>query len=177
MTKRAYGTGSLFEKQGAWYGRWRTADGRRLTRQIGAVRPPGEADGLTRGDAEKRFRALQQAEDAKPRRAAAAERRTVDHAADSLRRRLTVDGARPSYLSNTESMQRVHISPALGTKRLEQVTRQHVEELLPLMRLRPEQEARLLALHYPVDFATAAAAFESVGIDMDTLTDRAGGSP
>ena len=58
-----------------------------------------------------------------------------------------------------------------------QITRQHVLDLLPLMRLDPEHEARLLALRYPVDFATAAAAFQTVGVDLDTLTDRAGGSP
>jgi hypothetical protein len=59
----------------------------------------------------------------------------------------------------------------------QQITRQHVVELLPLMRLSPVQEGRLLALHYPVDFDTASAAFESVGIDLDLLTDRMGGSP
>jgi hypothetical protein len=58
-----------------------------------------------------------------------------------------------------------------------QITRQHVEGLLPFMRLSSEQQARLLALHYPVDFHVAAAAFESVGVDLDTLVDRAGGSP
>jgi hypothetical protein len=58
-----------------------------------------------------------------------------------------------------------------------QITRQHVVDLLRLMDLSPSQEARLLSLHYPVDFATAAAAFESVGIHLDTLTDRMGGSP
>jgi hypothetical protein len=57
------------------------------------------------------------------------------------------------------------------------ITRQHVVDLLPIMRLSPAQEARLLALDYPVDFAVAARAFESVGVDMDTLTDRMGGSP
>ncbi|SNS38144.1 hypothetical protein SAMN04488107_2317 [Geodermatophilus saharensis] len=57
------------------------------------------------------------------------------------------------------------------------ITRQHVVDLLRLVRLRPEQEARLLALPYPVDFAVAAAAFESVGVSLDTLTDRMGGSP
>jgi hypothetical protein len=35
----------------------------------------------------------------------------------------------------------------------------------------------LLALHYPVEFAEAAAAFESVGVELGTLTDRMGGSP
>jgi hypothetical protein len=58
-----------------------------------------------------------------------------------------------------------------------QITRQHVVDLLPLMGLRPEQEARLLALPYPVDFDTVAAAFQSVGVELDTLTDRMGGSP
>jgi hypothetical protein len=57
------------------------------------------------------------------------------------------------------------------------ITRQHVVDLLPIMGLSPEQEARLLALHYPVDFRVAAAAFESVGIQLSTLTDRMGGSP
>jgi hypothetical protein len=57
------------------------------------------------------------------------------------------------------------------------ITRQHVVDLLPIMGLSPEEEQRLLALHYPVDFAVAAAAFESVGIEMDTLVDRMGGSP
>jgi hypothetical protein len=57
------------------------------------------------------------------------------------------------------------------------ITREHVEGLLPLMRLTPEQEQRLLALRYPVTYPVAAAAFQSVGIDLDTLVDRAGGSP
>jgi S-adenosylhomocysteine hydrolase len=57
------------------------------------------------------------------------------------------------------------------------ITRQHVLQLLPIMGLTAEQEERLLALPYPVDFDVAAAAFESVGVDMDTLTDRMGGSP
>ena len=57
------------------------------------------------------------------------------------------------------------------------ITRQHVVDLLPIMGLSPEQEARLLALHYPVEFPEAAAAFQSVGVELSTLTDRMGGSP
>jgi hypothetical protein len=57
------------------------------------------------------------------------------------------------------------------------VTRRHVEELLPVMGLSLAQERRLLALHYPVPFSVAAAAFESVGVDLDTLVDRMGASP
>ena len=58
-----------------------------------------------------------------------------------------------------------------------QITREHVLRLLPLMGLRPEQEEQLLALPYPVDFNVAAAAFEAVGVDLDTLMDRMGSSP
>lgn len=58
-----------------------------------------------------------------------------------------------------------------------QITRQHVADLLRILDLSPSQEARVLSLPYPVDFATAAAAFESVGVDLGTLTDRMGGSP
>ena len=57
------------------------------------------------------------------------------------------------------------------------ITRRHVEQMLPVMRLSPAQERHLLALHYPLDFGAAAAAFESVGVDLDTLVDRMGGSP
>jgi hypothetical protein len=57
------------------------------------------------------------------------------------------------------------------------ITRQHVVDLLPIMGLGPEEEERLLALRYPVEFRVAAAAFEAVGVDMDVLVDRMGGSP
>jgi hypothetical protein len=40
--------------------------------------------------------------------------RTVDDAANALRDRLELEGARTSNLQNCESMQRVHISPAMG---------------------------------------------------------------
>jgi integrase len=56
-------------------------------------------------------------------------RRTVDDAANELRRQLLLDGARKSYRENCESMQRVHISPAIGSKPLEKVTRRDVEDI------------------------------------------------
>ena len=57
------------------------------------------------------------------------------------------------------------------------ITRRHVERLMRALELTPAQERRLLSLPYPVDFGTAAAAFERVGVDLDTLVDRMGGSP
>jgi hypothetical protein len=87
--KRPYGFGQIYEKWGAYYGRWRA---------------PGSSDGLTRAQA--------------------------DDAAEVLRARLAMEGARRSYLQNCESMQRVHISPALGKRRLDSVRRADVERLV-----------------------------------------------
>ncbi len=132
MAKRGYGTGQLYLKHGAYYGRWRTLDGRRLNRRIGAARAERGTTGLTRTDAERQFRKLQEAEERRPIRAGS-ERHTLDEATDSLRRRLAVEGARKSYLQNCESMQRVHISPRLGAKPVDRVTVADVETVAAAM--------------------------------------------
>jgi hypothetical protein len=44
------------------------------------------------------------------------------------------------------------------------ITRQHVVDLLPIMRLSPSQEARLLACPTRSTSPRAARAFESVGV-------------
>ena len=127
--KRPYGTGQLYEKSGAYYGRWRTPDGRRLNRRIGAVRTAGGNDGLTRGQAERVFRKLQAEEATKSRLRARREALTVDDVADAFRERLAIEGARTSYRQNCESMQRIHISPAIGGRWIETITRQGVERI------------------------------------------------
>src|SRR4051812_4726446 len=126
--RRAYGTGRLYVKHGAWYGRWRTSDGRRLNRRVGPVRSVGESDGLTRRDAEKRFRHMQDEEERHPTPAAAV-RHTVNDAADALRQKLALIGSSRSHQRNTETMQRLHIGPALGDRQLQKVTRRDVEAL------------------------------------------------
>lgn len=128
MAKRGYGTGQLYLKHGAYYGRWRTLDGRKLNRKIGTA----GTGALTRAEAERQFRKLQEAEERRPLRAGA-ERHTLDEATDSLRRRLAVEGARKSYLQNCDSMQRVHISPRLGTKPVDRVTSGDVETIAAAM--------------------------------------------
>jgi hypothetical protein len=59
MAKRGYGTGHIYEKHGSFYGRWRTLDGRLVNRLIGPIRPPGARTGLTRVQAERIVRQLQ----------------------------------------------------------------------------------------------------------------------
>ena len=51
-TRRTYGTGSLYIKDGHWYGRWRSGDGARRARKLG---PTGRG-GLGRKQAEERLR-------------------------------------------------------------------------------------------------------------------------
>jgi len=129
MAKRSYGTGQLYEKSGCYYGRWRTATGRRLNRRIGQVRAPGEADGLTRSQAEREFRRMQEAEEHAPRPEPGVCAPTIDEIATSLRERLELRGARKSYSEACEYMQRVHISPHLGERKITDISTADVEAL------------------------------------------------
>jgi hypothetical protein len=133
MSKRAYGTGHLYEKSGSYYGRWRTLDGRLLNRKVGHIRRPGESDGLTRPQAERELRRMQDAEERAPKLARGAKSPTVDEVGDSLRQELRIGGARRSYLEGCESMQRVRISPRLGTLAVTSVTTAHVEAVASAM--------------------------------------------
>ena len=76
--RRSYGAGSLFERDGAWYGEWRV-DGRQIKRRIGPKRRRGEADGLTRSQAEKRLPELMAEVSAEDVRAAASATRRPHH--------------------------------------------------------------------------------------------------
>ncbi|MGH2994350.1 MAG: hypothetical protein ACRDL1_12560 [Solirubrobacterales bacterium] len=131
--RRTYGTGQLYTKHGAYYGRWRTSDGRRLNRRIGAARTSGSGEGLTRSEAERRFRALQQQEEESRPPVASDERVTVTDAVDSLCRKLSLEGARKSYLVGCRSMQRVHIDPHIGAAQVDKVAPADVEALASAM--------------------------------------------
>jgi integrase len=133
-SKRVYGTGQLYEASGSYYGRWRTANGRRLNRKIGRVRSQGSSDGLTRAQAERAFRKLQEAEEQTPSGARDAPEVTVSTAASSLHRAKSLEGARKSYLENLESMQCVHVEPGIGATPLELVSTADIEELATGMR-------------------------------------------
>jgi integrase len=127
--KRPYGSGQIYEKWGAYYGRWRTPDGQRVNRRLGPKRTRGGSDGLTRAQAEQAMRRLQ-AEDAARRPVEPIlELVTVDQAAERLRERIAIEGARLSYRQNCESMQRVHVSPAIGKRKIASVTTRDVERL------------------------------------------------
>lgn len=129
MGKRSYGTGHLYEKWGSYYGRWRTSTGRQLNRRVGAVRQPGESTGLTRTQAERQFRKMQEAEELTPRPEPGAPIPTVEEVATAHRRRLELRGIRKSYREACESMQRVHIAPHIGERKITDLETADVEAL------------------------------------------------
>ena len=65
--RRGYGTGSLRVVGRSWIGSWYGADGRKLRRKVGPARTPGERDGLTKPQAEERFRAMRASHARAPR--------------------------------------------------------------------------------------------------------------
>jgi integrase len=134
MAKRDYGTGHLYIKQGAYFGRWRDASGRLVNRRLGRVRPVGARDGgLTRVQAERELRRVRDADEHAPRPAPGTAVPTVDDVTDGLRQSQRVRGARRSYLENCESMQRIHISPRLGSMPVTSVRARDVEALANAM--------------------------------------------
>jgi integrase len=72
---------------------------------------------------------MQEAEERAPRPLSGADVPTVEAVADSLRLKLSMGGARRSYLENCESMQRVHIAPRLGAVAVTAVRTAHIEAL------------------------------------------------
>ena len=126
MAKRDYGTGHLYIKQGSYFGRWRGLDGRLVNRKVGPVRSVGaRGGGLTRVQAERELRRIRDAEELAPRPAPGSVIPTVDEVTDLLRQKQRLGGARRSYLENCESMQRIHISPRIGSLPITDVRASH----------------------------------------------------
>jgi hypothetical protein len=116
--------GAHLRKSGAY-----TTDAWRSAAQPAARAEDGFERGLDAGKAERALRQAHEAELTTPPPAHDARGRTVDDAANALRDRLELQGARNSYRQNCESMQRVHISPAMGSRRVAEVTTADVEAL------------------------------------------------
>lgn len=150
--KRRHGTGQLYEKHGSYYGRWRTSDGRKLNRKVGPVRAQGSRKGLSRAEAERQFRCLQDEQERRPL-VPTELAVTVSDASESLRRKLDVEGARKSYLAGCESMQRVHIDPQLGAMPVQEVKVTHIEDFtvsLQARGLKPKSVRNVLVMLHGV---------------------------
>jgi integrase len=122
MAKRSYGTGSLFEKGGNWYGQWRIGS-RLVKRKLGPQREPGTRRGMTKAQAERELRrAMDEVRSAIP-----AERVTVEEAGRRYLRHLeTVRERKRSTLQDYEIMLRRHLVPFFGIDALDRVTTDEV---------------------------------------------------
>ena len=115
-SRRSYGTGRLYQKSGAWYGRWRI-DGQRVNRKIGPAREPGGRDGLTKARAEAEMRRQIEAVTA----ARSHERLSVEEVGERLIERAEVKGRKPSTVEALRSALRVHLVPQFGDRPLDRI--------------------------------------------------------
>jgi integrase len=129
VKKRSYGTGRMFEKHGAWYGSWRTADGRRTTRKIGPVRKGRE--GLSKTQAEAALREMVITEARRP--IASEDDLTVSQLGRLLLNRLETDGRKPSHIESVRYHLSKHIDPLLGDLPASQVLEADVRRLVDRM--------------------------------------------
>jgi integrase len=150
--KRAYGSGSIFEYRGSWYGKW-WLDGRQVKRKLGPKRTPGSADGLTKPQAEARLREAMAQVSAPP----VVERATVAQAGEQLLRHLEGLGRKRSTLQGYESFLRVHLAPHFGGRALDRITPAEVEAFMAACRANGQSVKSTLnylgLLHGIFDFA------------------------
>ncbi len=126
--RRGYGTGSLRVESSSWIGSWYGADGRKIRRKVGPARTPGERDGLTKSQAEERFRKMRDAE--RPR--TSTDRVTMVEAGEELSRRLEIRGRKKSHRMTVESDLRNHIAPFFGGTELDKIEPRNVERYIAL---------------------------------------------
>jgi integrase len=116
----------------SWIGSWYGPDGRKIRRKVGSVRTPGERDGLTKAQAEERFRRMRDAE--RPTRGSDLERVTMTQAGEELRRRLEVRGRKKSHKMTVESDLRNHIVPFFGSCDLAKIEPEDIERYIAVKR-------------------------------------------
>jgi integrase len=126
---RAYGTGAIYIKHGAYYGRWVTADGGRANRRLGRARRPGGQDGLTMKEAEARLRELIDEVDH-----VSDPSRTVADAGRALLEHLEAVGRSKSHRETAESHLRVHIEPTIGRVPIDRLDDERITRMAAGMR-------------------------------------------
>jgi integrase len=125
-SRRGYGTGSLRVIGRSWVGSWYGADGRKIMRKVGPARTAHTRDGLTKAQAEERFRRMR-AEHRPPPPTA---RVTIEDAGAELCRRLAVRGRKKSHRLTVASDLRNHIAPFFGTKELARIEPADIERYI-----------------------------------------------
>lgn len=130
VARRSYGTGRIFVKHDAYYGSWRTFDGRRTTRKLGPIRKG--RSGLTKADAEAKLRELMLADNTGEASRAGATP-TVRQMGDVLVARMRRDRRKLSHIETAEGHLRKHINPHIGDAPLTDVIEADVDQLVTHM--------------------------------------------
>ncbi len=121
MSRRSYGSGSLFVRRDAtgeenWYGKWYSG-GRRVKRKIGPKRQRGSREGLTRTQAERELQRRVESE-----RTIVRTGLTIETAGDIYVEQLEhVLEHKPSTLGDYRSILRAHAVPFFGERPLERI--------------------------------------------------------
>jgi integrase len=124
--RRAYGTGSLYEQRGAWYGKWRVGD-RQVKRKIGPKRRPGTREGLTQTQAEARLRKMMQ----ELRVAPPDERVTLKEAGAAYLQHLeSVMHRKRATVQDYRIMLRRHLEPFFGATAIDRISADDVAAYL-----------------------------------------------
>lgn len=147
-TRRAYGSGSLRDVDGTWFGWWRV-DGRQVKRKVGPVRTRSRADGMTKAQAEQRLRELMAEVKAEDVGRAPTDRRrpgayTVAELADIyIEHARTHRGLKEgTTLTDYSSAVRVHLAPFFGDTPIQRIDAERIEALARHLRTKRGQGRR-----------------------------------
>ena len=130
MSRRSYGTGSLYVRRDAagretWYGQWRVG-AKLVKRRIGQRREAGTSNGLTKAQAERELRRKIDSE----RASASRERVTIAEAGERYIAHLTALGRKRATLMDYKSTLRVHLVPFFGARALDRIGARDVEAFI-----------------------------------------------
>jgi integrase len=123
--RRPHGSGSIFIKAGAYYGRWWVGQ-RQVARQLGPVRAPSARDGLTRPMAEAKLRQLM----AEVKTPAVAQRVTIEDAGRRYLAHLESMGRKASTLRAYRTEFEAQLVPRVGDRTCAMLDRDQVEQLI-----------------------------------------------
>ena len=173
VAKRAYGTGSLYLKDGVWYARWRTADGRRKARRIGAARTNANRTGLTKKEAEALLRETLLAATLGP--GEASDQTTVAELGRALLAALADAGRKASHVESVRYHLSAHIEPMLGEMEARDVEERDVQRLVERLhsdRKAPKTVRNVIGtLHSVLGLAVDRRLLASNPCDMAKLPD------
>jgi len=177
--KRAYGSGSIYEHRGSWYGRWRPAPGApQVKRKLGPKRTRGGSDGMTRSQAEARLRELMAIEATpaiapRPRVGAY----TVEQLGELYIANACKLGRKESTLTDYAMCVRLHLTPFFGETPIQRIDAKRIEALIVHLRdngLRPKSVRNYVGtLSALLNFAVRKkwlAASPMTAVDLPALT-------